>query len=103
MDDVERMQQEIDLLKEMVKELVAEHNEMTNWLAWFRRSFARYMTYAWYRFFMWLIPVGLPAYERRIIVDRIAMRDRRPVTRSGDFRTGTPRTRDRKPKVRTDV
>jgi hypothetical protein len=95
--EVEELRAEIETLKDTVSELISEHNMMSCYIEKLRGRLTSHYMFKWYRFIMWIWPMELPGYEKRIITNRFRKRDRRPVLRSESV--PKPRTRDRAPKA----
>jgi len=91
-DEVEELRQEIELLKDTMSELITEHNHMTLYIEELRNKLQSHLMFKWYRFIVWVWPMPLPLYRRRVVVNRFRKRDRRPVLR-------TAPSKDRKPRV----
>lgn len=93
-DDTERR---IKALEDKVSELITEHNLMSGYIETLRNDLAKHLTYPWYRFIVWLWPLPLPPYARRVVVNGFRKRDRRPVVRQET--TSVQPVRSRKPRL----
>lgn len=91
MSDITR--EEFDELRNKVTELITAQNENVNWMRSFRMQLDTLTDHAIVRWFLWVRPIPIPEYPRRII-RHFARHDRKPVARRYD---------DVSPNVRTAI
>jgi hypothetical protein len=89
--EIEELRQEIELLKDTMSEMITEHNHMTLYIEELRNKLQSHLMFKWYRFIVWMWPMPLPLYRRRVVVNRFRKRDRRPVLRTAPQRDRVPR------------
>lgn len=77
-EEYEELQFQIHELQGKMNEIIKTVNYHDKWLFDFRISMARLMGHAWYRFIVWIWPIGVGQYRKQPTIRQFYFKDRKP-------------------------